>query len=75
MVTLAVESQNNKFLEGCIHAYLNGNNEFPGVIIGTGLEDYLDSGFFFNAGVYHLPASGYTHIFENETYISWSGYR
>jgi len=74
-LTVAAESQNNKFMEGCIHAYFDGKNEFPGVVIGTGMEDYLDSAWFFNGGQYHLPVSGYTHLEQNDTYIAWSGYR
>jgi len=75
MVTMAVESGNLDFLEGCIHAYFDGNNEFPGVILGTGTEDYFDSAHFFNAGQYHMPVSGFTHLNQNSSYVSWSAYR
>ncbi len=75
MVTLAAESGNVKFMEGCIHAYFDGKNEFPGVVLATGTEDYFDSAFFFNAGRYHLPVSGFTHMNKTATRVTWSGYR
>jgi len=75
MVTLAAESGNLNFLEGCVHAYFDGKNEFPGVVLGTGTEDYFDSAWYFNAGEFHLPVSGFTHLAQNSTYVAWSAYR
>ena len=38
-------------------------------------QDYFDSGWYFNAGQFHFPVSGSTHLLYNSTYIEWSGYR
>jgi len=75
MVTMAAESGNENFLEGCIHAYFDGDTEFPGVVLATGTEDYFDSAWYFNAGQFHLPVSGFTHLQMNNTYVAWSAYR
>ena len=75
MVTLAVESGNAQSLEGCIHAYFDGKNEFPGVVLGTGAEDYFDSAFFFNGGPFHFPSTGVTHLDTNSSTLTWSAYR
>ncbi|CAF3373254.1 unnamed protein product [Rotaria socialis] len=74
--TLAVISGNLNFLEGCYHAYTKYQDEFPGLIVSTGTEDYFDSAFYFNAGQYHNEISGYTHYKElsNNVY-EWSAYR
>lgn len=48
MHTLAVQSGNLNFLEGCYHSYSPYNQEFPGTVLGTGTEDYFDSGWYFN---------------------------
>lgn len=45
MHTLQVGSGNLNFLEGCYHAYLDGNNEFPGVVISTGTEGFIYLGW------------------------------
>jgi len=49
-------------LEGCWHAYFPGTvyNEFPGLLLGTGSEDYPESAYYFNAGPYRGPTSGLT---------------
>jgi hypothetical protein len=49
-------------LEGCWHAYLPGSqyDKFPGLILGTGSEDYPESAYYFNAGPYRGPTSGLT---------------
>jgi len=48
-------------LEGCWHAYLPGQyDKFPGLILGTGSEDYPESAYYFNAGPYRGPTSGLT---------------
>jgi hypothetical protein len=60
MHTLAVQSGNLNFLEGCYHMY-DSNQEFPGTLLSTGTEDYYDSAWYFNAGEFHLPTAGYTH--------------
>jgi len=74
MHSLSVESGNENFLEGCYHMY-TGDDEFPGTILSTGTEDYFDSAWYFNAGEFHLPVSGFTHYNANSTDVTWSAYR
>ncbi|KAH3743638.1 DUF2961 domain-containing protein [Pelomyxa schiedti] len=74
MHTLQVETDNLNFLEGCYHMY-TGAQEFPGTVLSTGTEDYYDSGWYFDAGEFHMPVSGYTHYDSTITHIEWSGYR
>lgn len=75
MHTLSVQSGNLNFLEGCFHMYTNDQNEFPGVVLSTGTEDYFDSAWYFNAGEFHLPVSGFTHYNDTGNVITWSAYR
>eukprot|EP00051_Salpingoeca_urceolata_P017817 m.245747 g.245747 ORF g.245747 m.245747 type:complete len:470 (+) comp19054_c0_seq3:1593-3002(+) len=63
------------FLEGCYHLYSPPEQAFPGTLLATGTEDYFDSGWYFNAGEFHLPVSGFTHINQNKTNTEWSAYR
>jgi len=37
------------YIEGCWRLHRQANEPFPGLIIGTGVEDYFDSGFYFGA--------------------------
>jgi hypothetical protein len=74
--TLSVLSGTLHFLEGCYHAYTKYEQEFPGLIVSTGTEDYFDSAFFFNGGQFHLEVSGFTHFKEISTgELEWSAYR
>jgi len=76
MDTLAVETGNMNFLEGCFHMYSNQYQEFPGTILSTGTEDYFDSAWYFNGGEFHLPVSGYTHQGSTSNGgVTWSAYR
>jgi len=43
MITLAVQSGNLNFLEGCLHAYTPYNQSFPGTMLSTGTEVGTDS--------------------------------
>ncbi|KAH3756429.1 DUF2961 domain-containing protein [Pelomyxa schiedti] len=72
--TIQVDSANLNFLEGCYHMY-TGEQEFPGTVLSTGTEDYYDSGWYFDAGEFHMPVSGYTHYSNNDNRIQWSAYR
>ena len=45
-------------LEGCWHAYMPPSAAFPGLLLGTGAEDYPESAFYFNSGPYRGPTSG-----------------
>jgi len=49
-------------LEGCWHAYFPGTQyaQYPGLLLGTGAEDYPESAYYFNAGPYRGPTSGLT---------------
>eukprot|EP00928_Gymnodinium_smaydae_P033750 TRINITY_DN24098_c0_g1_i1.p1 TRINITY_DN24098_c0_g1~~TRINITY_DN24098_c0_g1_i1.p1 ORF type:complete len:418 (-),score=41.55 TRINITY_DN24098_c0_g1_i1:77-1267(-) len=54
--TWAVESQNvggaaagGGYIEGCWQLYRQASEPFPGLIVGTGVEDYFDSGYYFGA--------------------------
>ena len=76
MSTLAVESGNLNFLEGCYHAYTPHSAPYPGVVVSTGTEDYYDSAWYFNAGGFQLPVSGFTHKSTTSSGgVSWSAYR
>ncbi|KAH3761409.1 DUF2961 domain-containing protein [Pelomyxa schiedti] len=75
MSTLMVESGNWNFLEGCFHMYTNTYTKFPGIVLSTGTEDYYDSGWYFNAGEFHMPVSGYTHNGNDNDLAQWSAYR
>ena len=49
--------------------------EFPGTLLSTGTEDYFDSAWYFNAGEFHLPVSGFTHFNQSDNQVAWSAYR
>eukprot|EP00041_Stephanoeca_diplocostata_P013928 m.249343 g.249343 ORF g.249343 m.249343 type:complete len:445 (-) comp19517_c0_seq1:240-1574(-) len=64
------------FLEGCYHMYDPADQAFPGTVLSTGTEDYFDSGWYFNAGEFHLPVSGMTHLVNQPKNVTeWSAYR
>jgi len=75
MHTLAIQSGDPNFLEGCYHMYTGNKNKFPGIVLSTGTEDYFDSAWYFNAGQFHFPVSGFTHLNMTTDSISWSAYR
>lgn len=37
------------YIEGCWQFYRQANESFPGLVVGTGVEDYFDSGYYFGA--------------------------
>jgi len=45
-------------LEGCWHFFSPPDAPFPGLLLGTGAEDYPESAYYFNAGKYLGPTSG-----------------
>ena len=49
--TLAVQSGDLNFLEGCFHAYTPYNQSYPGTLLSTGTEDYFDSAWSDMPGV------------------------
>eukprot|EP00656_Telonema_subtile_P053646 TRINITY_DN7822_c0_g1_i3.p1 TRINITY_DN7822_c0_g1~~TRINITY_DN7822_c0_g1_i3.p1 ORF type:complete len:480 (-),score=120.61 TRINITY_DN7822_c0_g1_i3:112-1551(-) len=78
MSTLAVDNSGVgglNFLEGCFHMYDPVDQPFPGTVLSTGTEDYFDSGWYFNAGEFRLPVSGFTHLLSNQSKTEWSAYR
>ena len=75
--TLAVNNSGHgvTFLEGCPHMFDPPDQAWPGVLLGSGTEDYFDSGWYFNAGEFRLPVAGETHNVQNEKVSEWSAYR
>eukprot|EP00823_Brevimastigomonas_motovehiculus_P001068 TRINITY_DN115_c0_g1_i1.p1 TRINITY_DN115_c0_g1~~TRINITY_DN115_c0_g1_i1.p1 ORF type:complete len:426 (+),score=73.37 TRINITY_DN115_c0_g1_i1:173-1450(+) len=76
MSTLSVTSGNMNFLEGCFHMYTGTQKDWPGVVLSSGTEDYYDSAWYFDAGQFRYPVSGFTH-YKQQTggKIEWSAYR
>ena len=52
MTALAVNNSGTGvgFLEGCPHLFDPPDAAWPGILLGSGTEDYFDSGWYFNAG-------------------------
>jgi len=78
MTTIAVNNGGTgglNFLEGCFHMFDPADAAFPGTVLSTGTEDYYDSGWYFNAGTFHMPVSGLTHIKVEKNLTEWSAYR
>eukprot|EP01111_Echinosteliopsis_oligospora_P016031 TRINITY_DN6532_c0_g1_i1.p1 TRINITY_DN6532_c0_g1~~TRINITY_DN6532_c0_g1_i1.p1 ORF type:complete len:428 (-),score=102.59 TRINITY_DN6532_c0_g1_i1:51-1334(-) len=73
--TLAVSSGTPNFMEGCYHLYLEPNEAFPGTLLSTGMEDYYDSAWYFNAGEFHFENAGMTHFVSTNTNTQMSAYR
>ena len=72
---LTAESTNENFMEGCYHAYTPSSATFPGLTVSTGTEDYFDSAFYFNAGVFHQENAGLTHLLAADKHVELSAYR
>jgi hypothetical protein len=67
-VTLAVESGNLNYLEGCFRAFIdNGNTK---MLLSSGTEDYYQSAFYFDGGKFHFPEAGLTY-FNNNTFAAY----
>ena len=64
MTALAVNNSGTGvgFLEGCPHLFDPPDAAWPGILLGSGTEDYFDSGWYFNAGEFRLPVAGDTHL-------------
>jgi len=75
MHSLSVSSGNLNFLEACYHQFSPYNQSWPGTLLSTGTEDFFDSAYYFDGGEFHLPVSGFTHIFEFKNLTTWSAYR
>jgi len=61
MTAIAANSTSNNFWEGCYHLYTPYEQEFPGTVLSTGMEDFFDSAYGFGGGEYKYPVSGCTH--------------
>jgi len=59
-VTLAAASGNFNYLESCLRVFPNGRKD-P-LWLSSGTEDYFLGTYYFNAGLYHLPLAGLTHL-------------
>ena len=70
-VTVAARSTKLSYLESCVRAYIDGNND-P-LILSSGLEDYFLGTYYFNRGLYYNDVAGLTHLDKEEN--SFSAYR
>ncbi len=59
MVTLAGNSTDFNYLEGCFRTRIDGGTDYNWLSSGT--EDFFLSGYYFNGGVFHLENSGLTY--------------
>ena len=78
MSALAVDNDGTgglNFLEGCYHMYDPVDEAYPGTLLATGTEDFFDSGWYFNAGEFRSPVSGFTHLVSTKNKTEWSAYR
>lgn len=41
------KSPGNHYMEGCVYLYRNHTEGYPGLVVGTGAEDYFDSSYGF----------------------------
>jgi len=60
MITFAAKSGNHKFLEGCLRTYVGPTQQL--FLLASGTEDYFQSAYGFDAGEYHFPEAGLTHL-------------
>jgi hypothetical protein len=58
----------NAYIEGCWHLFPSADTAWPGVVLGTGVEDYFDSAYYFcalggqGACLFAHPTSGLLHF-------------
>ena len=58
----------NNYIEGCWHLFTQHDAKWPGIIMGTGVEDYFDSAYWFCAlggmgpCLFSHPTSGLLHF-------------
>ena len=57
-VTLAASSSDFHYLEGCVRAYIDGDNT---TFLSSGTEDFFLSAFYYNNGLFHSDNSGLTY--------------
>ena len=56
------------YIEGCFNFYPTAQTPFPGVVVGTGVEDFFDSAFYFGAAT-HYGAQTFTGAQTGLTYF------
>jgi hypothetical protein len=75
MHTLTFEAPNLNTLEGCYHLHSPYSEPWPGRLMSSGTEDFFDSAYYFNAGQFHFPVSGFTHLATVNNTVQLSAYR
>jgi len=71
MVSFVAKSSNLNFLEGCFRMYLQDASRPQ--LVSSGTEDYFQSAYYFDSGVFHFSEAGLTHF--NETAGQVSAYK
>jgi len=77
LTTLATQTvpAGNNYVEGCWHLFTEASTPWPGVVLGTGIEDYFDSAYWFcalggqGACLFAHPTSGLLHFSRT----AWNG--
>ena len=59
MVTLAATSTDYNYLEACMRAYIDGDQQT--MWLSSGTEDFFLSAYYFNRDIYHLDNAGLTY--------------
>jgi len=63
MHAFQAKSSNPNYLEGCYRAVTTDDKKVTKTtLISTGTEDYFQSAFYFNVGLFHFPGAGFTHV-------------
>lgn len=68
------------YIEGCTQFYSSATEPYPGLVVGTGVEDYFDSSYYFGADAskfghtQHMqPALMFRHELSGLTYFERGG--
>eukprot|EP01052_Picozoa_sp_SAG31_P008280 SAG31_NODE_415_length_15951_cov_13.530848_10_plen_529_part_00 len=77
MTTFAIQTvpAGNNYIEGCWHLSRTANESWPGLVLGTGVEDFFDSAYGFcatsgqGACLFAHPTSGLLHFSRT----AWNG--
>lgn len=48
-LALSTRPPGNNYIEGCFHLLRTGGEDFPGLVVGTGFEDFFNSAYWFGA--------------------------
>ena len=80
MVGFAVEAKpvggtavGGGYIEGCWQFYRQAAEQFPGLVVGTGLEDYFDSSFYFGADTALQRGVPFTNAVAGVPYFNRDG--